>query len=407
MMIVRHTGSLFLLVLLLAGLPLAAGDLTGNCRFGNQPAATLLVPYFEVDLENPQGATTVISINNSAPQPTLARVVLWTDWGVPTLAFDVYLTGYDVQTINLRDLFSGDLPVTGVGVSPSQPPSQSGPAFPGCGSSVVQSVRMGVTKLAFLKAAHTGRRLPDVQPAQCAASFHAAGAPVTGYVTVDTVNRCSAPTLSGIANTPADPAYFAKGGAGLASDNNVLWGDVFYINTAQKQAASQPALALVADPDFFQPGSYTFYGRYNGFNSADDRMPLSSLYYVRYFDGGPFTGTDLLVWRDTRVPDATPVACGKAPLWSPPGEEQLVFFDEQENAGMIPNSNAFPVATQRVHVGEASLAPGPATGWLMLDLWRADGTHAQGWAGSLVSVAGRFSSGHEAMRADDLCNFGP
>ena len=42
----------------------------------------------------------------------------------------------------------------------------------------------------------------------------------------------------------------------------------------------------------------------------------------------------------------------------------------------------------------------------MLDLWHADGTHAQGWVGSLLATSGRFSSGHDAMRADDLCNFG-
>jgi hypothetical protein len=183
---------------------------------------------------------------------------------------------------------------------------------------------------------------------------------------------------------------------------------VFYVNGVQHQAASQPALALLADPDFFQPGFYTFYGRYNGFNSNDDRMPLSSLYYVRFFDGGPFVGgTDLLVWRDTRMPNATPVACGTSPQWSPPGEEQLVFFDEQENAGVIPNSNAFPAATQRVHVGGPTLPVTPSAGWLMLDLWRQDGTHSQAWVGSLVSLSGRFSSGHEAMHADDMCNFGP
>lgn len=388
--------------------PLLAGDLTGNCRLANQPAATLLIPYFEVDLDNLQGATTLVSVNNSAPRPALARVVLWTDWGVPTLAFDVYLTGYDVQTINLRDVFTGALPVTGPAVSPSQPPSESGPPFAGCGTSAVESTPVGLTQQAFLRAAHSGRRLPDVKPAQCAASFHAPGSLLTGYMTVDVVNRCSPPSISGIANTPADPTYFAKGGTGLASDDNVLWGDVFYVNAPQKQAASQPALALLADKDFFQPGSYTFYGRYNGFNSSDDRMPLSSLYYVRFFDGGPFTGgTDLLVWRDTRIADASSVPCGTAPSWSPPGEEQIVFFDEQENAGAIPDSNAFPVATQRVHVGSPSLSVGPTAGWLMLDLWRQDGTHTQGWVGSLVSLGGRFSSGHEALRADDLCNFGP
>src|SRR5258708_1840618 len=97
-------------LLLAAAAPLAAGDMTGNCRLANQPAATLLVPYFEVDLNDPSGRTTLVSVNNAAPRPTLARMVLWTDWGIPTLAFDVYLTGYDVQTFNLRDAFNGQPP---------------------------------------------------------------------------------------------------------------------------------------------------------------------------------------------------------------------------------------------------------------------------------------------------------
>ena len=45
-------------------------------------------------------------------------MVRWTDWGVPTLAFDIYLTGYDVQTLNLRDLFAGNLPMTVPDTSP-------------------------------------------------------------------------------------------------------------------------------------------------------------------------------------------------------------------------------------------------------------------------------------------------
>src|SRR5688500_6050459 len=78
--------------------PVTAGVLTRNCRTAEQPAATLLYPYFEVDLQSTNGATTLISINNSSSSSTVARVVMWADWGAPTLAFDVYLTGYDVQS---------------------------------------------------------------------------------------------------------------------------------------------------------------------------------------------------------------------------------------------------------------------------------------------------------------------
>src|SRR3954469_2308374 len=76
------------------------------------PAATLLVPYFEVDLGNPNGITTLFSINNASASAAVAHVVFWTDESIPTLDFDVFLTGYDVQTINVRDIFNGHLPIT-------------------------------------------------------------------------------------------------------------------------------------------------------------------------------------------------------------------------------------------------------------------------------------------------------
>ena len=68
------------------------------------PAATLLLPYFEVDLDDPNGVDTLFSINNASASAVLAHVIVWTDLSVQVLDFDVYLTGYDVQTINLRDI---------------------------------------------------------------------------------------------------------------------------------------------------------------------------------------------------------------------------------------------------------------------------------------------------------------
>src|SRR5918995_1847445 len=76
------------------------------------PAATLLLPYFEVDLNSPNGITTLFSINNASAAAALAHVTVWTDLSVPVLDFDVYLTGYDVQTMNMRDIVNGILPQT-------------------------------------------------------------------------------------------------------------------------------------------------------------------------------------------------------------------------------------------------------------------------------------------------------
>lgn len=389
----------------LINLPATAGVLSGNCRVADQPAATLLFPYFEVDLQRADGPTTLISVNNASARPTLARAVVWTDWGVPTLAFDIYLTGYDVQSLNVRDLFRGETPATGPGTSPNGPLSEAGVVFPGCNGAPASTLA-GLDR-DYLRAAHTGRPLPGVNPSQCSGSGQKGPDIATGYITVDVVNRCSPPSVSKLENTPADPAYFAEGGTGLASNNNVLWGEYFTVNPARSSSDSQTAVHIVADADFFSPGDYTFYGRYVGFDSRDNRAPLSSLYYVRYLEGGPFSGgTDLIVWRDNRTPTTGSRSCGTSPSWSPLGEFQMVVFDEEENATEIPNSHAFPLATQKVKVGGTSLAVSDSFGWLMIDLWHADSTHAQGWVGTVMSAEGRFSVSHSAIRADDLCNFG-
>ncbi|HYX23107.1 MAG TPA: hypothetical protein VFC23_03055, partial [Thermoanaerobaculia bacterium] len=98
------------------------------CTIDAVPAATLLLPYFEVDLNNPNGLTTLFSINNASATAVLAHVTVWSDLSVPVLDFNVYLTGYDVQTINLRDLLAGSVPVTAsLGQDPTDKISPKGP----------------------------------------------------------------------------------------------------------------------------------------------------------------------------------------------------------------------------------------------------------------------------------------
>jgi hypothetical protein len=82
--------------------------------------ATLLLPYFEVDLSNPTGMNTIFSINNmgTTSNPSfgataiLVHVVIWSDLGVPVFNFNVYLTGYDIQLIDMRSVLTGSLPQT-------------------------------------------------------------------------------------------------------------------------------------------------------------------------------------------------------------------------------------------------------------------------------------------------------
>src|SRR6185436_12652120 len=111
-----------------------------SCDIAVQPAATLLLPYFEVDFKSPASTakTTLFTVQNVSNLPQIAQVTLWTDWGFPALNFNIFLTGYDVQGINLYDVFAratiapGAVPGTG-GTSnknpvPLNPTSGSQPA---------------------------------------------------------------------------------------------------------------------------------------------------------------------------------------------------------------------------------------------------------------------------------------
>jgi len=322
---------------------------------------------------------------------------------VPTLAFDIFLTGFDVQTINMRDLFQDHLPRTGTQVSPIGPFSRDTPVGEGCEDPAAGA--LSVLDVDILRAAHTGKPLPLSSPPVCAAS-EGDGLAV-GYVTVDVVNRCTPPSVGTPRNTPADPLYFSAGGRGLASDANVLWGDSIELDPGHGFAASENAVSIVADPTFFRPGDYTFYGRYVGFDTRDDRAPLSGLFQARILSGGIFDGSsELVVWRDTREAAPAPRPCGTAPRWLPLGEAQIAFFDEEENPLSIGPSNAFPRAVQKVAVGGAELPTDAPFGWAMLDLWHANLTHAQAWVAVRMN-AGGYWIGHRAVRADDLCEFGP
>jgi hypothetical protein len=168
----------------------------------NVPAATLLLPYFEVDLGNPNGVNTLLSINNASDTAILAHVVVYSDLSVPTASFNLYLTGFDVQTISMRDIFNGILPQTGEGVCPGSPPLLPPPVPAGFAQ--------------HMQLAHTGQASPFLSN-RCAGQ-NLGDNIARGYVVVNTLNAC---TLL----LPGDPGYFGPGG--VVTDQNVLWGDYF------------------------------------------------------------------------------------------------------------------------------------------------------------------------------------
>jgi hypothetical protein len=401
------------------------------CTIDQVPAATLLLPYFEVDLSNPNGLTTLFSINNASATAVLAHVVIHTDLSVEVFDFNVYLTGYDVQTINLRDIIaSGNLPQTAsAGQDPTDTISPKGAFsqdinFASCNGQLPLPP-MDAATLAYLDAALTGVAIPSTF-ATCAAAPCCAGQAIgdnvaRGYITVDTVNNC---TLR-----PQDVAgYFAAGGSGDATNQNVLWGDWFIVNSTQNFAEGGDLVHIEADatnPATSTAGRYTFYGRYDAWTAVDNREPLATTFATRYATAGPFSaGTSLLCWRDSKTDQgqfSCPAGSGN-PSWFPLGQEGFVVFDEQEHpltnaectTSPCPTSTSVvcPAETQRVTVGGPSLIVNSDFGWIYFDLNTTiagdpnppvDPAAAQAWVISTLSSNGHFAVGLDAIRLDSAC----
>jgi hypothetical protein len=399
------------------------------CTVDDVPAATLLLPYFEQDIGDPWGNTTLFSINNASATAVLAHVVVWSDLSVPVLDFNVYLTGYDVQSVSLRDiLVYGVLPHT---ASDGQDPADT--ADPNDGISNQGSFSQDINF-----ASCTGQLPPPVLPPSFISHLQnsltgqfssilggCAGLDrgdniARGYITIDTVNNC---TL----RFPGDAGYFVAGGGGDATNQNVLWGDYFYISEGQNFAQGETLVhveASATNPETSVPGEYTFYGRYVAWTAADNREPLSTNFAVRYVQGGAFTGgSDLVVWRDSKVNQGA-FKCGTLPAWYPLGQEQVVVFDEQENPEQpetLPVSpqppgdviNPFPAEANSTPVGSEELPASPDFGWLFLNLNTTvaaaganppeDPGAAQAWVSVLISAEGRFSVGFDAIQLDSAC----
>ena len=368
----------------------------------DRPAATLLLPYFEVDVDDPTGLDTLFSINNAAAEARVVHVTLWTDLGVPTIGFNVYLTGYDVVPISLRQIFKGNLPQTSLADPPgafSLPPTVP-PA--GCVGQLPPPP-LSPADVSGLRNAHSGKA-SSLLAGLCGGLDRGDGR-ARGYVTVDAMNECS--TIF-----PDGAGYFVAGGVGKASNDNVLWGDYFYIDRANAFAQGENLVHIEAsklNPETATPGEYTFYGRYVAWLAADNREALASKTATRFLVGGVFDTTRLIVWRDSKV-DQGPVACPASP--APLPYEDIYVFDEQENPySMNMGAVKFDALAGVLDVGGAEFPVPVFFGWIYLNLNHGGGGNppedpdaAQSVAATTISALGRFSVGQKAYVLESALN---
>lgn len=310
-----------------------------SCDIGVAPAATLLLPYFEVDASSSAAAaqTTVFTIVNTSAYAQIAKVTLWTDWAWPVLTFNAWMTGYGVASVNLRDVLTrGSI---GPGSDVDHPTGRrSRPRNPNhlpYAADDCADRRMTLSPDALANAVGLLTLGRDSTSSIRVGGTHANA---IGYATIDVVATCS-DTL------PTDPRYYAS----EILFDNVLTGDWMLVNpnaTTGNYAGGNPLVHLRAIPEGGTAGSnvptnlpYTFYDRYTTIGGAyartvDRRQPLPSTFAARWIQGG-VSGfdTNLMIWRE----GYTGAGAARERYADNNAKEvtEIVRFDEHENSNSV------------------------------------------------------------------------
>jgi hypothetical protein len=391
--------SLFLVVHVNA----ATRDNDDSCDIATLPAATLLLPYFEVDLDDVAGETTLFTVTNVTNADRIARVTLWTDYAYPVLAFNIYLTGYDVQAINLYDVLQRGLiaPDAGTGTAVTNRGAFSDPNheidLTGCAR---LPGALPPHEVQRIKAAFRDGFVPEVTIPICNA-IGGTHANAIGYATIDVVRTCSS-------HFPTEPRYWTED---IAFDN-VLIGDYQQLDGRNDFAQSNSMVHIRAIPDAGFPR--TFYSRYQaaGTPRFDARQPLPSTFAARWIEGGSGSfQTSYKIWREGK----TDGSCTDAERENELPFVESVRLDEAENAvGSISRHHLpgielvlyLPPAS-RTSVSDTYVFPqltnGAVAGWIYLNL-HSDAVAGQNWVVTSMRAEGRYSGDMDATTLGNGCS---
>jgi hypothetical protein len=397
-------------------------DNDSTCDISVAPAATLLLPYFEVDVEATPGTgdTTLFTVTNVSAEPQIAHVTVWTDLSAPVLDFNIFLTGYDVQSINMYDIIVRGLiaPDDGTSSDVDEGPrsdDNDGNAnndITNCdilASQIPGSLRADILEAltdGVLTCGRVGRTQAD--------DF------ARGYVTVDVAFSCSTAL-------PTDDDYAVTE---LLFDN-VLIGDYQQVDPANNFAQGGPMVHIRAIPEGGPAGDFdtnftrTFYSRYQDGGTADRRQPLPSTFAARWIEGGGTEfETNLKIWREGVTGED--VVCGGDATTGIPANGELsivefVRFDEEENPTTFsPGEIISPSPdvlielpeTSKTSITETDTFPeaedGAVGGWIYLNLDHSgaldgNGAASQNWVIVSMEADGRYSVDFDAAWLGNGC----
>ena len=411
-----------LCTLLLSALPLSAATFTTNgpsttnnddsCDIALLPAATLLIPYFEVNLGVAGNETTIVTVTNTSHLPQAFAMTLWTDYAYPVITFRYYLTGYDVVSINLYDVIrrgqvGGGERGTGSDVSPvgrlSGPNATDDFDNPNLdeASCVRLPVQLPSVYITRMQDAFTKGSVATVGTVQGCDNIGGAHTNAVGYATIDVVSACS-PTL------PTDASYFAN----EIGWSNVLMGDYLQVDGMNDFAQGSPAVHIRAIPEGGTSASRTnnnftrsFYSHLqpSANRTRDGRQPLPSTFAARWISGGGGGfETSYKIWRG--VETAANAACSAYDDNAKVPVTEIVRFDEEENPETLffgtiadpPMGPALWLPATSLMSEESEHFPintnGAVGGWMYMNLHDDDDAYAsQSWVVASMRAEGRFS----------------
>lgn len=385
------------------------------------PAATLLVPYAVVttdanNVPDDTGYTTLFAITNVSQNAQIVHLTLWNARSLPVVDWDVFLTGYDVWTINFRDLLNGrfDLfdtnkPATGFwtqssskwGVPPIAPnvfgPSSNNTTNLGslpapqdydvagsrpanCGRTVPPYGDLSGLGPVIRSNIRAGQRSIDYFVYECQGVgalnglWHAnlGGAPLFFYVTADITTRCSV-------DFPSSGTYWTAGVITNSPLDNVLVGDVTYINQTQNFSEMINAVHIETGTDAtvlnFYELDFIDEDVYDIVADIDTREVLGNDFAFRYATGA--VSSDLIVWKN--VSDVVTDDAGDRFAWSCSvysyyawNEDEFTKSRTEGPSGFnVRQPNALPFETQMAPIDLVNwpglvTSPGNGWGWMRL-----------------------------------------
>jgi hypothetical protein len=348
------------------------------------------------------------------------------------LTFNLFLTGYDVQSINLYDVIRRGriAPDDGTGWDVSNVGELSGdyindetfdnPLLDER-SCIDVPVIMPPVYAARMQSAFTTGKAPAADTHGACNTAGGVHRNATGYATIDVVGNCGQ-------RSPQDPRYFSDD----IRFDNVLVGD--YVQFARKDRMAQGSAMVhvraipeggsprdrAVDPSYEVQFPRTFYDAFLAHAPhLDARQPLPSVFAARWADGGATDfETRLKIWREPRE---TGIPCARYPAAN--GDVkfiEMVRFDEEENpethasecvALCIDNSPRLP-ATSLIRVSNEAYFPpntedAPA-GWMYLNLDDTTSpvvkTSLQSWVVTSMQADDVFSVDMDAHALGNGCS---